>query len=113
MRVFRALCLAGIAVGLAVSLIVSIRGDASGAEPVPVMPATTTTVSGPARLGQAAVGLTGPIGAGVEGTTAVGTVSRWPTLGLPSIEWPTIDTGGLALAVGAVGALLVVTIARR
>lgn len=108
MRIFRALCLAGIVVGLAVALLAP--RDTAGAEPLPLTVPTTTTASGPGRLGQADVGLTGPIGVGVEGTTAVGTVPGWPHPSWPKLGWPAIDTGGLALAVGA---LLAVAVARR
>lgn len=111
MKIFRALCLAGIAVGLVVALWSSIR-DAS-ADPLPVTVPTTTVAAGPTKLGQAAVGLSGPIGAGVEGTTATGQVTGWR---LPSFDLPDLPDAETAfrLVVGtiAVACLIVVAAVR-
>ena len=111
MRIFRALCVAGIAVGLAVATVASIT--AAGAEPLPVTVTTTTVPTGATKLAGVAVGLSGPIGATVEGTTATGTVSGWhlPSWDLP--ELPSADVAvRLVLGVIAAACLFVVAAVR-
>lgn len=109
MRIFRALCVAGIAVGLAVATVASITD--AGAEPLPVT--TTTVATGPTTLGQAAVGLSGPIGATVDGTHATGRVSGWhmPEWDLPDLPSPETAVR-LVLGTVAVACLFVVAAVR-
>ena len=78
----------------------------AGADPqASVVPVTTTVAMPPATLGARGVGLSGPIGATVEGTTATGTVQQWwtPDLGL---GWP--DLEHVATAVAVVGGVVAV-----
>ena len=71
----------------------------------PAAPVETTVAMPPATLGARGVGLSGPIGATVEGTTATGTVQQWwtPDLGL---GWP--DLEHVATAVAVVGGVVAV-----
>ncbi len=107
-RILRAVCLAGIAVGIAVALLTS--ASSADAEPLPVT--VTTTTMAPTGDLRDAVGLTGPIGASVEGTRAVGTVATWRLPGLPGLGLPDVDWGRAVLGAAAIACLFVVAIVR-
>lgn len=73
----------------------------------------TTIPMPPSTLGARGVGLSGPIGATVDGTTATGTVDTvWPTVDLPSLPGlPALDVGGgIAAAVLFLAVLVAVVV---
>lgn len=104
LRLLRASCIAG-CVAVAAFAVYDTTGP--GPSPEPAAAATATTGSGLA----AAVGLSGPAGATVEGTTATGTVtSPLDALGglVPSLRFaPFGDTSALVGAALGAGVVLV------